>query len=77
MRIEKNFSHFKKLVYETSILVERFWLDLRKTDFAIIEIMGIGKTIVDNYLILKSIYEMVITVNPEHREIVVMSINLY
>lgn len=77
MRIEKNFSHFKKLVYETSILVERFWLDLRKTDFAIIEVMEIGKTIVDNYLILKSIYEMVITVNPEHREIVVMSINLY
>ena len=75
--IDKNFQQYKKTVYETSILVEKFWLNLRRSDFDIKEVMEIGKTIVDNYLVAKRLYEVVIEQNSEHRELIILSISFY
>jgi len=75
--IGKNFQRYKKTVYETSILVEKFWLNLRRSDFDIKEVTEIGKTIVDNYLVAKRLYEIVIEQNSEHRELIILSISFY
>ncbi len=58
-------------------MVEKFWLNLKRHDFVVVEVMEIGKSIVENYLVIKRLYELVIKENAEHREIVIMSINFY
>ena len=31
--VDRNFQEYKKLIYETTILVEKFWMNLKKVDF--------------------------------------------
>ena len=57
LQLEKRMSVYKKLIYETSILVERFWVKLSKSEFTIIELQNLGVNIADNYLHLKVMFE--------------------
>eukprot|EP00347_Sterkiella_histriomuscorum_P010786 403374925 len=72
--VDYNFQDYKRMIVETTILVEKFWFDLRRQDFDMRQIIQIGKRIVDNFLVIKKLYEIVIEEKPDFREIVVLSI---
>jgi hypothetical protein len=56
-------------VYESSITVERFWVALCKKDFYIQELISMGVIIVDDYMEIKSLYDKIISAEPEFKEV--------
>ncbi|CDW85118.1 pas domain s-box family protein [Stylonychia lemnae] len=72
--IDANFQEYKRLIYETTNLVEKFWQDLKKNDYQMRKIINVGKLIVDNFLMLKEIYECILEEKPDYREIVILGI---
>lgn len=57
-------------MYDASILVENFWLNLLKKDFLILNQIELGIKIVDHTIIIKHLYENIYEKKPDFRELV-------
>lgn len=75
MQVDTLLSEYKLMIEKTSLLVQRFWLGLSKTDFMITDQIEVGVKIVDNYLEVKSLYESIAKQRPNHKEAVLLSIH--
>eukprot|EP00347_Sterkiella_histriomuscorum_P023574 403334120 len=75
IQVEHTFIDYKRLLYESTIQVERFWSTLSKVDYEISEIIKIGQKIVDNYLLTKNLYDEMIDMKPDFKEVVQLQMN--
>ena len=55
--VDSKFQEYKKLVYETTMLVDRFWNKLSSKDYIILELINLGTNIVDHYLDTKEYFD--------------------
>jgi hypothetical protein len=70
MEVDMLFQDYKRLVFETALHAENFWINLAKKDYLITEVLNIGDLIVDNYLQVKDLYERIISRKPDYKEAV-------
>ena len=48
--VDQRFQKYTKLVYETTMIVDRFWVKLSEKDYLVLDLINLGASIVDNYL---------------------------
>ena len=74
LNVDYNFQEYRKFVQDTTLIVERFWYLLINQNYYMFELLELGKKIVDQFLVIKDTYEMIITEKPDHREAILLSI---
>ena len=66
--VDKKFTEYKSLVYNTTLIVDRFWIELSKKDYSIIDTIKIGNNIVDEYLKIKNLLDAITIAKPDFKE---------
>ncbi|CDW85117.1 pas domain s-box family protein [Stylonychia lemnae] len=75
INLEREFQEYKKVVQDTTILVERFWRTLTKSDYEIGTLLHLGQKIVDSYLQTKKLYDSIYVMKPDFKEVVQLHMN--
>ena len=70
LRVEYNFEEYKRLIYETSVIVECFWSTLAKKEFMMRDLLELGVRIVDSYFEIKELYQTIIMHKLDFKEAV-------
>eukprot|EP00347_Sterkiella_histriomuscorum_P022596 403337887 len=75
--LEHQFELYIKHIQETTSTVQRFWSSMIQKEYEIAETIGIGQKIVSQYLQLSEIFEVLININPEFKELVQIQLCFY
>ena len=74
LKVDFSFQEYKRLVQETTIYVEQFWCHLLGFSFHMTEMIELGNKIVDNYMLIKHIYDSILKERPDYKELILLSI---
>ncbi|CDW77550.1 UNKNOWN [Stylonychia lemnae] len=74
LRIDELFVKYKNNVLQTSLTIERFWTEISKTDYIVMNLIALGNTIVEQYLQTKQIFESIIENQNDNEEAVVIHV---
>lgn len=75
--IDTQFLLYKRQLHETTILLDRFWLELSKKDYQVEELIGIGRGVVEGYLQTKGTFDYIVDKRHDFKELVQLHMHFH